>query len=153
MNDLRMMRFEFYARRGRKYSTPGFLQRFEWRDWYKPLKDQTKVKLNQTEEQNVKLLEEMEAEWREILTTTEIKEEMLYGLFVEDLRVLRNEIYARHGRIFKDLELQKYFAAQAWYKPNPEFKDEMLSDLEFKNLSLIKAAEENSISKMVKVEG
>lgn len=153
MNDLRMMRFEFYARRGRKYSTPGFLQVFEWRDWYKPLKDQTKVKLNKTEEQNVKLLEEMEAEWREFLTTKEIKEEMLYGLFVEDLRVLRNEIYARHGRIFKDAELQKYFAAQSWYKPNPEFKDEMLSELEFKNLSLIKNAEDSSISKMIKVEG
>lgn len=153
MNDLRMMRFEFYARHGRKYSTPGFLQVFEWRDWYKPLKDQTKVKLNKTEEQNVKLLEEMEAEWREFLTTKEIKEEMLYGLFVEDLRVLRNEIYARHGRIFKDAELQKYFAAQSWYKPNPEFKDEMLSELEFKNLSLIKNAEDSSISKMIKVEG
>ena len=153
LNELRLMRFEFYARRGRKYSTPGFLQVFEWRDWYKPLKDQTKVKLNKIEEQNVKLLEQMEAEWREFLTTQAITEEMLYGLFVEDLRVLRNEIYARHGRIFKDKELQKYFEAQSWYQPNPEFKDEMLSELEFKNLSLLKQAEETSISKMVKVEG
>ena len=95
----------------------------------------------------------MEAEWREILTTKEISEDMLYGLFVEDLRVLRNEIYARHGRIFKDKELQKYFDSQTWYKQNPEFKDEMLSEFEYKNLSLIKSAEENAISKFVKVEG
>ena len=153
MNELRLMRLEFYARRGRKFTTPGFLQAFEWRDWYKPMRDQTKVKLNKTEEQNVKLLEQMEAEWREFLTTQEITEEMLFGLFVEDLRVLRNEIYARHGRIFKDKELQKYFEAQSWYKPNPDFKDEMLSELEFKNLTMIKIAEETSISKMVKVEG
>ena len=153
LNDLRLMRFEFYARRGRKYTTPGFLQVFEWRDWYKPIKDQSKVKLNKIEEQNVKLLEKMEADWREYLATEEISTEMLDGLFIEDLRVLRNEIYARHGRIFKDKELQKYFAEQPWYKPNPDFKDEMLSEKEFKNLSVIKEAEETSLSKFVRVEG
>jgi hypothetical protein len=153
MNDLRMMRFEFYARRGRKYTTPGFLQIFEWRDWYKPIKNQKLVKLNKIEEQNVKLIEEMEAEWREYLATEEITEEMLWGLFVEDLRVLRNEIYARQGRIFKDKELQKYFEAQSWYKPNPDFKDEMLNENQYKNLAIIKVAEENAISKTVRVEG
>jgi hypothetical protein len=153
LNDLRLMRFEFYARRGRRYTTPGFLQAFEWRDWYKPIKDQSKVRLNKTEEANVKLLEELEAEWREYLATKEITEEMLYGLFIEDLRVLRNEIFARHGRVFKDKELQKYFEAQPWYRPNPEFKDEMLTEVDFKNLSIIKQTEEVSISKFVKVEG
>ena len=74
-------------------------------------------------------------------------------LFAEDLRVLRNEIYARHGRIFKDPELQKYFAAQAWYTPNPDFKDEMLSEVESENLKKIKAAEDVAISKFVLVEG
>ncbi len=64
----------------------------------------------------------MEAEWRENLATKEITEEMLWGLFVEDLRVLRNEIYAKRGRVFKDKKLQEYFAAQAWYQPNPEFQ-------------------------------
>ncbi len=153
MNDLRMMRFEFYARRGRKYTTPGFSQTFEWRDWYKPIKNQKLVKLNKTEEQNVKLLEEMETEWREYLATEEITEEMLWGLFVEDLRVLRNEIYARQGRVFKDKELQKYFEAQSWYKPNPDFKDEMLNEKQYKNLAIIRDAEANALSKMVRVEG
>ena len=153
LNDLRMLRLEFWARRGRKFTTIGFSQAFEWRDWYKPVKDQSKVKLNKIEEQNVKLLEEMEAEWRELLATKELSEEMLWGLFVEDLRVLRNEIYARHGRVFKDKELQKYFDAQSWYRPNPDFKDEMLNELEVKNLAIIKQAEEIAISKFVKVEG
>ncbi|HEY0457842.1 MAG TPA: YARHG domain-containing protein [Pyrinomonadaceae bacterium] len=153
LNDLRMMRFEFYARRGRKYTTPGFSQEFEWRDWYKPIKDQSKVKLNKIEEQNVKLIEKKEAEWREILATEEISPEMLDGLFVEDLRVLRNEIYARHGRVFKDKELQKYFSEQPWYKPNPDFKDEMLGEKDFKNLSVIREAEENSLSKFTAAEG
>jgi hypothetical protein len=153
LNDLRLMRFEFYARRGRKYSTPGFAQAFEWRDWYKPIKNQKLVKLNKTEEQNVKLIEDLETEWREFLATEDITDEMLFGLFVEDLRVLRNEIYARRGRVFKDKELQKYFESQNWYKADPEFKDEMLGEKEYKNLAVIRDAEANAISKMIRVEG
>jgi hypothetical protein len=153
LNDLRMMRYEFYARHGRRYQTAGILQEFEWRDWYKPIRDQSKVKLSKIEEQNVKLLEKMEADWREYLGTEEISEDMLNGLFIEDLRVLRNEIYARHGRIFKDRELQKYFSEQPWYKANPDFKDEMLTEKEYKNLSVIRDAEEYALSKFVKREG
>ena len=124
MNDLRMIRNEFWARAGRQFVTPGFKQMFEWRDWYKPLKDQSKVKLNPTEEQNVKFIEAAETRMREKIAAEPITTEMVDGLFVEDLRVLRNEIYARRGRVFKDPILQKYFEAQAWYQPNPDFKDE-----------------------------
>lgn len=153
LHDLRMMRFEFYARRGRRYKTPGFAAAFEWRDWYKPIKNQKLVKLNKIEEQNVALIEELEAEWREFIATGEITEEMVWDLYVEDLRVLRNELYARKGRIFKDAELQKYFAAQPWYKPNPDFKDDMLTEREYKNLAVIRQAEETALSKMAPVEG
>jgi hypothetical protein len=31
------------------------------------------------------------------------------------IRVLKNSIYARHGRIFKDAELREYFEQQSWY--------------------------------------
>ncbi len=153
MNDMRMMRNEFWARRGRKFTTPGFKQMFEWRDWYKPEKDQSKVKLNAIELENVKLLEREEAKLRDKITNEPITNEMVDGLFVEDLRVLRNEIYARHGRVFKDPNLQKYFAAQAWYQPNPEFKDESLSETEVKNLAIIREVEANSISKFSEAEG
>jgi hypothetical protein len=153
LNDLRFIRNEFWARNGRKFTTPGFLAIFEWRDWYKPLKDQTKVKLNPVEQQNVKLIETLETRLREKITNEPITNEMVEGLFVEDLRVLRNEIYARRGRVFKDKELQKYFAAQSWYQPNPDFKDEMLSETESKNLAIIAEVEKNSVSKLAEVEG
>jgi hypothetical protein len=153
MNDLRMMRNEFWARRGRKFTTPGFRQAFEWRDWYKPAKDQKKVKLNAVEEENVKLIEREEAKLREKIATEPITQSMVEGLFVEDLRVLRNEIYAKRGRVFKDKKLQEYFAAQAWYQPNPDFKDESLTEMEFKNLAVIKEVEEYSISKFSEAEG
>ncbi len=78
---------------------------------------------------------------------------MVEGLFLEDLRVLRNEIYAKRGRVFKDPNLQKYFAAQSWYQPNPDFKDENLTETESKNLAVIKEVEEYAISRFSEAEG
>ncbi|HEX8637518.1 MAG TPA: YARHG domain-containing protein, partial [Pyrinomonadaceae bacterium] len=153
LNDLRLIRNEFWARRGRKFVTPGFKQYFEWRDWYQPLKDQTKVKLNPIEEENVKLIESLETRMRERIALEPITPELLDGLFVEDLKVLRNEIYARRGRVFKDAQLQKYFITQAWYQPNPDFKDEQLSEIESKNLAVIREAEANAVSKFTEFEG
>jgi len=156
-NELRLMRNEFFARRGKRFTIAAYKQAFEWQDWYKPLKDQKKVKLNATEEANVKLLEDYESRMREKITTEVLPEEFFYGMYAEDLRVLRNEIFAKHGRIFKDPKLQKYFEAQPWYKADPNFTDEnasnVLSEVEFKNISLIKTQEEVAISKFVLVEG
>lgn len=33
------------------------------------------------------------------------------------IRVLKNSIYARHGRRFKDANLRAYFNSQSWYNP------------------------------------
>ena len=69
----------------------------------------------------------------------------LAGLSTDQLRLARNEIYARHGRKFKDEQLQAYFNSQPWYKGTVEpdsFKDDvLLNDVERKNLELIKARE------------
>lgn len=151
--ELRILREEFYARRGKKFDAPGIRDYFAWRDWYKPAKNQKAIKLNSVEQQNVDLLASYEAKIREKLSTEEITDETLGAMFAEDLRVLRNEVYARHGRIFKDPELQKYFAAQAWYKPNPDFKDDMLNAIEAKNLAKIREAEETATSKFSEAEG
>lgn len=34
------------------------------------------------------------------------------------LRLLRNEIYARHGRVFNNSELQEFYITMPWYKKN-----------------------------------
>ncbi|HTK38294.1 MAG TPA: YARHG domain-containing protein [Pyrinomonadaceae bacterium] len=151
--ELRILREEFWARHGKKFDAPGIRQYFEWQDWYKPAKNQSTVKLNKIEQQNVELLSAYEAKIREKLSTDLMTDDALGDMFAEDLRVLRNEIYARHGRIFKDQALQKYFTAQAWYKPNPDFKDEMLNEVESQNLVKIKAAEDSATSKFAEVEG
>ncbi len=153
LNDLRLMRNEFAARRGKKFSTPGFRAFFEWQEWYRPLKDQTKVALNETEKQNVATILAAENRLREEIATKPITEELLSGLFTEDLRLLRNEIYARHGRIFKTKDLNEYFVQQSWYKPDANYTDSQLSQIEQDNLKVIKEAETYAISKLSEVEG
>lgn len=64
----------------------------------------------------------------------------LYGLSSAELRVARNEIFARHGYIFKTAKLQNYFNSMDWYSPNPGY-DGSLSSLEKSNVDLIKAYE------------
>lgn len=153
LNDLCVMRNEFWARRGKTFATPGFKAFYEFYDWYKPLKDQSKVKLNDIETANVAVIQNYENKIRASLTAEVLEPEDFQGLFVEDLRVLRNEIYAKHGRIFKDAAQQKTFAAMDWYKPNPDFKDEMLPETESKNLAAIREAEKQAVSKFALVEG
>ncbi len=62
----------------------------------------------------------------------------------EKLRLARNEIYARNGRMFNDQELQDYFSAKSWYLPevsSEDFDESVLSDIEKYNLKLIKSYE------------
>jgi hypothetical protein len=151
--ELRILREEFYARRGKKFDVPGIRQYFDWRDWYKPARNQKTVKLSMVEQENVDILAARENVLREWIATTAIGDDYLGDLFAEDLRVLRNEIYARHGRVFKDADLQKYFAAQPWYKPDPTFTDDKLSEIEIGNLAKIKEAEESATSKFSEAEG
>ena len=157
LSDLRLMRNEFFARRGKKYTTPGYLAFFEWQDWYKPIKDQSKVKLNATEDQNVKTILAYEAKIREKLTKEELTDDDIGDLFTEELSVLRNEIFARHGWVFKNKDLQKTFETMDWYKPDPEFTADkvptVLTTIEFKNITKLKQAEEVAVSKFTVVEG
>jgi hypothetical protein len=58
-----------------------------------------------------------------------------------ELTLMRNEIYARHGRQFKEQKLQRYFGSQSWYQPRyapGEFPDSVLSQIELKNAIMIR---------------
>ena len=64
----------------------------------------------------------------------------LYGLSAEECRIARNEIYARHGRMFNDETLQAYFESFAWYYPTihpDDFEESMLNEYELENRDLI----------------
>lgn len=55
----------------------------------------------------------------------------------EKLRLMRNEIFARHGYIFKAKDLQEYFSKQDWYKPLHNNVDDKLTDIDKNNIKLI----------------
>lgn len=58
------------------------------------------------------------------------------------LRLARNEIYARHGYIFEDAGLRKYFVAKTWYKPRKKnVSDRSLNKFEKKNIKLLQKYE------------
>lgn len=61
----------------------------------------------------------------------------LQGLSKWDLDVLRNEIYATHGRKFDRRDLQQYFARKTWYTPDSGFSENRLSALEKRNAAFI----------------
>ena len=46
-------------------------------------------------------------------------EEGFLSMSPENKRILRNTVYAMHGYIFNDAELQSFFDEQFWYFPNP----------------------------------
>jgi hypothetical protein len=54
-----------------------------------------------------------------------------------ELRIMRNEMYARHGYVFKSSELQAYFTAQPWYKPVEDAGEAQLSELEKLNARIL----------------
>ena len=73
-----------------------------------------------------------------------LKKSDLKGLSKEELRIARNEIYARHGRRFNDKNLQKYFNNQSWYEGTvsaDDFSEEVLNSIEKKNAAFIKQFE------------
>lgn len=64
----------------------------------------------------------------------------LQSLTKEQLRIARNEIYARHGHVFQTKDMQSYFLKQSWYRENPYYTGG-LNDVETYNAELIKTKE------------
>lgn len=73
-----------------------------------------------------------------------LTEDELINMSKEELRLARNEIFARHGRKFDALDLQSYFNSMEWYYgtvPADEFDESVLNEYEKANLVLIKDVE------------
>ena len=58
-----------------------------------------------------------------------------------ELRLMRNEIYARHGMRFRSADLQKHFEAKAWYAPTSDDVSKQLSEIERINIEMIRQIE------------
>ena len=73
----------------------------------------------------------------------------LDGLTSTELRIARNEIYARYGRQFQNQDLQDYFNTKSWYISIPKLQNEvepLISSIEKKNIDIIMDCESNTIN-------
>ncbi|MCA1557487.1 MAG: YARHG domain-containing protein, partial [Acidobacteria bacterium] len=120
----RVLRAEVEAIYGKRFTDEPWLQKyFEERYWYEPKANYDPKQLSEIERQNIEIIAAAQKKQRnvgispgdmELFQETSIKEEMLYGLSLQELRLLRNEIYARRGRKFGAAWLQRYFDTQDW---------------------------------------
>lgn len=166
--------YEIPARKGAIFNDGELQEFFEQKKWYKPLVEENEFNLatlNEYENYNMQLIQsvlqgESKSDMGSAATTTEDKNNVeseisadyilpdsdtrflnegeLSGLTKEELRLARNEIYARHGRKFETEDLKQYFSGQSWYNgylSAEEFDDSVLNEYEKANLDLIKMAE------------
>ena len=66
-----------------------------------------------------------------------ITEADLYGKSQYEVDLILNEIYARHGYVFKNEKFRTYFNAKSWYTPNLDYNDTMLNKIERANIEFI----------------
>lgn len=73
-----------------------------------------------------------------------INEFALLNFTDNELWIARNEIYARHGKIFQNEYLNRYFNACSWYQPEEgktDVNDRELNEVEIANIKTILLAE------------
>ena len=59
----------------------------------------------------------------------------------KDIRLLRNQFYAAHGRSFSDEGLQEYFEEQRWYVPEEGEPESEFTNLEERNIEFLSSIE------------
>ncbi len=74
-------------------------------------------------------------------STRPLKTADVENLRPEELRIMRNEIYARHGYTFRLKDMRDYFDTQDWYMPISFNVSTQLTPVEQRNEALIKKYE------------
>jgi hypothetical protein len=153
LHELRLLRNEIYARHGRIFKTDWLSQYFGGQPWYDPKEDFKDEEISGNDKTNIETIVKYETMVHNEISTRPITRAVLQGLFLEDVKKMREEIYARHGKIFKDKWTQKYFASLDWYKANPNYSDASLSAVEKRNLVVIAGYEKKAVTAMSTIEG
>lgn len=67
----------------------------------------------------------------------------LFYLKKDELRIIRNAIYAKYGYIFQSKDLTDFFLQFEWYNATKNNVDDLLNNIDIQNISLITAVEIN----------
>lgn len=75
-----------------------------------------------------------------------IRDDELRQFTHDEIVLIRNEIYARHGCNFNNIDIRSYFESQSWYHPvdglnASNFDSSILNDYELANIDTILAYE------------
>jgi len=153
LHELRLLRNEIYARHGRMFRAEWLQQYFFFQPWYAPDENFKDEELSGNDKLNVETIVKYENRIHQELSSKPITRTLLEGLFLEDASQMRQEIYARHGKVFKEPWLQKYFSSFDWYKADANFTEAALTDVEKKNIATIAAYEKSAVTAMSTIEG
>lgn len=80
-----------------------------------------------------------------------IESSELENIEIYNLRLLKNEIYARKGFVFSNKDFKDYFKKKTWYKPTNNNKLIKLSEIETRNVETI-SQRISDISQFISVE-
>lgn len=76
-------------------------------------------------------------------STRELDPTELRKMSSDELQIMRNEIFARYGYKFKEGgEMETYFKKQQWYQPQHAEVNDFLTELEKRNIQLIRTEEQ-----------
>ncbi len=75
-------------------------------------------------------------------STEPLSVEYVENLLPEEIEMIRNEIYARHGYSFKNLKIRRIFDTKEWYIPMAIDIRDQLTELEARNIDILYNYEE-----------
>lgn len=157
--DLRLLRNAIFAKHGYRFSSADLTGYFSRYSWYTPSRSDVSSQLSSIERANIDLISRYEGkgtkttassssakvsnvsfanDYSDIVCYTRLDDSDIAGLTKAEIRILRNTIYARHGRSFKSSDLNNYFRGFSWYRPyRSEVPPTELSAIEKHNIDLL----------------
>jgi hypothetical protein len=155
----KIARNEIYARHGYVFGDEQLRNHFKSQSWYRedPNWDGN---LSRMEERNVMAIQNVEFEnnfngardrFRGVVeppadtqgmimpesASKMVTAEQLDQMSAEDIRLARNEIFARHGYQFGYPDMALHFERQSWYRRNSDYRTEDLSWMDHRNINFI----------------
>jgi serine/threonine protein kinase len=139
---LKIMKNEIFARHGYIFQTQAMKEYFQATPWYYSQFDDVSHLLTPIEQYNIQLIqqelvEEQVPGWYPEASTRQLTPADLSPLSKEQLKIMRNEIFARHGYIFQTQAMKEYFQATPWYYPQFDDVSHLLTPIEQYNIQLI----------------
>lgn len=110
---------------------------------------------NNNDQETIKRIKQAKQRADYVLDDAKLDGSNLEGLSKEELRLMRNEIYARNGYIFNSRDLKNYFGKKDWYIPysgNNSKVSKLFSNIEKYNVNIIIKYEQSLNKKVEKIE-